>query len=127
MEERELDNLADKVARKVADLAFRGKHGRELLREVVLRVVVEQERERVAGAVWAFVDAAESRGVRIWANDRGVLCSREWDKLGADLRAVLISERRAVTEYFCAIRDSEKRDAERQRATVIPMKKAQGK
>ena len=83
------------------------KQFRKLSREQGLHIAVSQEEQRKAGMVRAFMSACGARGVDIRVNADGVLVSKNWSKLGPDLRAVLIAEREAITAHLVRLRDAE--------------------
>jgi hypothetical protein len=86
---------------------------KRLVREMVLFTLVEQEQQRELGAVQTFFRECERRGVRITLADDGTLYSEEWNRLGADLSAVLTMYRVPITAHLQRYKDMAEKDQQR--------------
>jgi hypothetical protein len=86
---------------------------KRLIREMVLCVLVEQQEQRDLGAVRAFFRGCERRRVKITLGEDGTLYSDDWDKLGADLSAVLTMYREPITAHLQRFNDMAQKDQER--------------
>ncbi len=104
---------------------------RKVIKEVVLRTLVEQDTQRRSNAVRTFLECCEHRGVTIFSRD-GKIVGKNWDNLGADLRAVWLIHKVDIVAYLeqvdhlekqAKLREEEERKAE-ERERILPIKKA---
>jgi hypothetical protein len=92
----------DKLKQLVKDVAFEildHPRFREVLREVVLRVVVTEDQQRRLGAVRAFLGACDARGMLV-STKEGKIYFTHPERLGPDLKAVLILHREDILGHL---------------------------
>lgn len=97
----QMSDLAAQIAEKIID-DYRTKR---LIREVVLRTILEQERQRGLRTVQCFLASCDARGVRLRVDDEGVLRVSGLSKMGNDLKAVLTVYRREIVAFLTDQRD----------------------
>lgn len=107
---------ARRFAQEVAGSILDDPRTRQVIREVVLRTVIEMEAERELGHVRAFLASCDARRIRIWIDDAGELKATNQANLGGDLRAVLTLYREQITAHLIRQRELE-RLAEKRRKT----------
>jgi len=88
------------LAQQCAWSIMSSKFFRDILKEVVLRVLVEQEQIRKIGAVQAFLSECDARDIKVSLESDGKLYFINKDRLGADLRAVLTLHRQDIIEHL---------------------------
>ena len=110
--------LVARVAREIANSLVNNNHYRMILRDVVLRTVVEQHELRSMDAVRAFLHACEKRGIKITVGPDGSLRSNAWSELGPELKAVLILYRSEIAKRLEAERDVEEKTRQRLERTT---------
>lgn len=111
MTELELDQVVMRLGKLTADLLIDDKRMRQLVREVVLRTVVELEQIRAMGIVRNFLASCEARKVKVTIDAAGRIWARPKSLLGADLSAVLIGYREEIARHLEEVRRLEQRDA----------------
>ena len=98
------------LASELSSAMFEDRRFQRMIREVVLRTLVEQARDQRNGLVAGFFDACESRGVRVTLDQRGhIAVSKD---PGPDLAAVLSMNRMDIKAFLEDVRDREQREAE---------------
>lgn len=95
---------------QVAERILDSPHFRTVLREVVLRVLLDQESQRELGAVRAFLNGIDAQGITARVDDAGKLLFTNASRLSADLQAVLKVYRLPIYEHFQMIRDLKAKD-----------------
>ncbi len=113
--------MTDHEIAKLADRIVWHKDMRKILRDVVLRVVVEQAAIADGRAVHAFLGACVERGINIQLDEDDRIVFEDGGRLGADLSAVLTIYRRQITDHLRMLRDHERRMQDRQ-----PIERARG-
>ena len=76
------------LAQQVAGLILDDSRFRLVIREVVLRTVLEIEKQRASAPVRAFLRACEARRVAVEVDWNGLLVCSPYERLGADLEVI---------------------------------------
>jgi hypothetical protein len=112
-----------RLAKEVAWQILDDSRFRTILREVVLRVLVEQEQQRKISAARSFLDDCAARGVKVRLGEDGQIRlygrdrnSAQADRIGPDLSAVLSVYRREITAHLEMLRDLEEASCRREAA-----------
>lgn len=108
-----------KLARAVAREVVQDESFRQLVRETVLLVLVEQEAQRRATAARTFLSACAARGVHVSLSPEGRIMATNSKRMGADLKAVLTVYRPEIIGFLEKHRDMEERTKRRQEADGV--------
>ncbi len=111
------------LARAVVAEMHNSEQGRQMVREMVLRTLVEQESQRKQDAVRVFLNAIATRGCHAFVNDQGILMVGPREKVGNDLGAVIHLYREAIVAHLTRHQEMERLSDERQRKEQEQAKK----
>jgi hypothetical protein len=99
-----MNTIADRIADRLPDKLLENKRFSRMLREVVLRTIVEQDRERRAGMVRSFFDCCEARGISFSLDERNHLACSDPRRMNEDLLAVMAMSRMEIKDYLLEMR-----------------------
>lgn len=126
MTEADLERILGRVVRREFERIVDSAWFRCLMRESVLRVLVEQQDILSHGAARSFLHECEARGVRVWLDEHGQARTEPQSGLGTDLAAVLVAYRTEITRLLERFRDAERlreqRTANGQAKTPLPQR-----
>src|ERR1700730_12549994 len=95
----------DMLAQRVAGLVLDSPKLRQALREIVLRVTEEQERQSGTAPVREFLRQCEARRVVVeYDHKLDLLVFLPFERLGGDLQAVLRERRAEITQFVKGLR-----------------------
>lgn len=88
------------LAREIAGHVVEDHRVKRMIREVVLRTLVEQEIQRTARHVQTFFESCSARGVTVRLDEKDIIKLGNSERMGQELKAVLTLYRTDIVSHL---------------------------